>query len=79
MLRRMVQALIVVYAAVILGFVWLTKDLTVANLLHDPLFAGYSIAVVVYLQSRFVNAMLYRPAPDAVEVLLVRRRAEDVA
>ncbi|MCA1727439.1 MAG: glycosyltransferase family 2 protein [Actinobacteria bacterium] len=63
-LRRAVQALVVLYSAAILGFVWLTKDLTLASIVRDPLFAGYSIAVVIYILSRFVLAMLYRPSGE---------------
>ena len=59
-----VAAVIAVYAVAILGFVWLTKDLTFATLTRDPLFAGYSIAVVIYVLGRFVGALFYRPVPD---------------
>ena len=64
LLRGVLKAAIVVYAAAILGFVWLTKDLTFATLARDPLFASYSIAVVVYVLGRFVLALFYRPVPD---------------
>jgi hyaluronan synthase len=63
-LRRFVQVVIIVYAAGIFGFVWLTKDLTLDTLTRDPLFAGYSIAVVIYILSRFVFALFYRKVPD---------------
>lgn len=63
-LRGLLKAVIVVYAVAILGFVWLTKDLTFATLSRDPLFATYSIAVVLYVLGRFVVAMFYRPTPD---------------
>lgn len=63
-LRVALRALIVGYGVAILGFVWLTKDLTFATLSADPLFATYSIAVVVYVLGRFVLAMMYRSAPD---------------
>jgi hyaluronan synthase len=56
---------IVFYAALILGFIWLTKDLTFASLSADPLFATYSIAVVFYVLGRFVLALLYRSVPDS--------------
>ena len=62
--RFLLKALIAVYAAAILGFVWLTKDLTFATLSRDPLFAGYSIAVVIYVLGRFVLSIFYRPVPD---------------
>jgi hyaluronan synthase len=66
--RRLASGLlrgtIVLYAIGLLGFIWLTKDLTFATLQRDPIFAGYSIAVVIYVLGRFVAAMFYRPAPD---------------
>lgn len=58
------RVVIVVYAALIMVFVWLTKDLTFATLARDPLFAGYSIAVVLYVLGRFVASFFYRPVPD---------------
>ncbi|MDQ3681133.1 MAG: glycosyltransferase family 2 protein [Actinomycetota bacterium] len=63
-LRGLLKVVIVCYAVVILGFVWLTKDLTFATLARDPLFASYSIAVVVYVLGRFLLALFYRPVPD---------------
>ncbi|HEX2046387.1 MAG TPA: glycosyltransferase [Acidimicrobiales bacterium] len=63
-LRGLLKAVIVVYAAAILGFVWLTKDLTFATLSRDPIFASYSVAVVIYVLGRFVLALFYRPVPD---------------
>jgi len=62
--KRALQAMIAVYAAAILLFVWLTKDLTFATLRKDPVFAGYSIAVVFYVLGRFVASAFYRPVPD---------------
>jgi hyaluronan synthase len=64
MLRGLLKAVIVVYAVAILGFVWMTKDLTFATLSRDPLFASYSIAVVIYVLGRFVLALFYRSVPD---------------
>lgn len=64
-LRVLMRAVILAYAAVILGFLWLTKDLTFASLARDPLFAGYSIAVVLYVLGRFVFALFYRSVPDS--------------
>ena len=63
-LRSLLKAVIVCYAVAILGFVWLTKDLTFATLSRDPLFASYSIAVVIYVLGRFVLALFYRSVPD---------------
>ena len=58
------KIVIVIYAAAILGFIWLTKDLTFTTLSRDPIFASYSIAVVLYVLGRFVLGLLYRPVPD---------------
>jgi hyaluronan synthase len=63
-LRRLLQGVIAVYAAAILVFVWLTRDMTFATFTGDPIFAGYSIAVVLYVLGRFVGALFYRPVPD---------------
>lgn len=63
-LRGLLKAVIVLYAVAILGFIWLTKDLTFATLSRDPLFASYSIAVVIYVLGRFVLSLAYRPTPD---------------
>ncbi|HVL80768.1 MAG TPA: glycosyltransferase [Actinomycetota bacterium] len=61
---RWVHPILLAYSAAILGFVWLTKDLTVHGVVHDPLFAGYSVAVVVYILARFAFSLFYRPVPD---------------
>lgn len=58
------QLLVALYAAAILAFIWLTKQMTFASFARDPLFTGYSIAVVFYLLSRFAFALFYRPVPD---------------
>src|SRR5687767_8779912 len=63
-LRVILQLVIAVYAAAILGFVWLTKDMTFVSLTRDPVFAGYSITVVLYVLGRFVGALFYRSKPD---------------
>ena len=63
-LRVILQLVIAVYAVAILGFVWLTKDMTFVSLTRDPVFAGYSITVVLYVLGRFVGALFYRPMPD---------------
>ena len=63
-LRGLLKAVIVIYAVVILGFIWLTKDLTLATLSRDPLFASYSIGVVFYGLGRFFIALFYRPTAD---------------
>ncbi len=48
-----------------MSFVWLTKDLTFSTLAKDPVFAAYSISVVLYVVCRFIFALFYRPVPDA--------------
>jgi hyaluronan synthase len=63
-LRRAHQGLILVYAAVVLGFIWSVKDLTFGMLSEEPLFAGYSVAVGFYVLGRFVGALFYRSVPD---------------
>jgi hyaluronan synthase len=61
---RIVQAVIVAYGVAILFFVWMTKDMTIASLRQDPLFAAYTISVLIYILARFVVAMFYRPVRD---------------
>lgn len=63
-LRWLVQAVAAIYALLILGFVYLARDLTFASLAADPLFAGYSLAVVCYVLGRFLLAFAYRPSTD---------------
>ena len=63
-LHSALQATVCIYMALILGFVWLTRDLTFATLEQDPVFAIYSIAVVLYVLGRFITALFYRPVPD---------------
>lgn len=62
--QALTRGMILCYAGAILAFVWFTKQLAFASLARDPMFAGYSIAVVIYLMARFVLAFLYRPVPD---------------
>jgi hyaluronan synthase len=62
--RIAVRAVIVVYAAAIVYLLWQTKAITFAAIARDPLFAGYSIAVVFYLLARFALSVFYRPVPD---------------
>jgi hypothetical protein len=52
-----VQVVVLVYSVAILAFIWLTKDLTLASFTDDPVFAGYSTAVVIYVLGRFVIAL----------------------
>ena len=58
------QIVIAVYVVAILFFVWLTRDLSFATFTREPLFAGYSLAVVTYVLARFVFGLFYRPFPD---------------
>ena len=43
---RVVQVVIVIYAIAILFFVWMTKDMTIASLRSDPLFAATAQSAV---------------------------------
>ena len=63
-LHAALQVAVCIYMALILAFVWLTKDMTFATLEQDPIFAVYSIAVVLYVLGRFITALFYRPVPD---------------
>jgi hyaluronan synthase len=63
-LKAVLRVLVVVYGIAVLGFIWLTKDMTFTTLTRDPIFAGYSITVVIYVLGRFVGALFYRPVPD---------------
>jgi hyaluronan synthase len=63
-LRASVQVIAALYAVAILFFVFLARDMTVASLTRDPLFGGYSIAVVLYVLGRFALALMYRPTKD---------------
>jgi hyaluronan synthase len=63
-LRRTVQVVAVAYMAALLCLLYLSRDLTIANLARDPFFATYSLAVVAYVLGRFVVSLGYRPLPD---------------
>jgi hyaluronan synthase len=63
-LHAALKATVCIYMALVLGFVWLTKDMTFATFAQDPVFALYSIAVVLYVLGRFIMAQFYRPVPD---------------
>ena len=62
--RVVIQAIAIVYAAVILVFVWMSREMTFTGLTDDPIFAGYSLAVLCYVMGRFVVSGFYRPTPD---------------
>jgi hyaluronan synthase len=59
-----IKAIVVAYGLAILYFLWMTKDLTIASVRRDPLFAAYSVSVLCYLLARFVLSMFYRPTAD---------------
>ena len=63
-LSAVTRVVVGVYSVAILAFVWLTKDLTMGSFTDNPVFAGYSTAVVIYVLGRFVIALFYRPWPD---------------
>ena len=59
-----VRLVVGLYTLAIFWFLWITRDLTVASLARDPLFASYSVAVLCYLLIRFFLSLGYRPVPD---------------
>jgi hyaluronan synthase len=61
---RVLQAVCIAYGVVLLYVVWLAKDITIASLMRDPVFGGYSFLVTCYVLARFSLAPLYRPTPD---------------
>src|SRR5687767_14046367 len=42
----------------------MSREMTFSGLTDDPIFAGYSLAVVCYVMGRFVVSAIYRPVPD---------------
>src|SRR5687768_8546755 len=42
----------------------MSREMTFTGLTDDPIFAGYSLAVVCYVMGRFVVSAFYRPVPD---------------
>jgi hyaluronan synthase len=58
------QVVCVAYAAFLLYWIWLAKDVGFSVILEDPLFYTYSLLVTVYVCTRFLLAPLYRPTPD---------------
>ncbi|HEX2076008.1 MAG TPA: glycosyltransferase [Geodermatophilus sp.] len=52
------------YAVAILALIWMARELTIASLTRDPLFATYSIAVLCYVLGRFALSLFYRPSRD---------------
>ena len=81
-LRLVLQIVILAYAVAILAFIWTIKDLTISMLTQDPFFAGYSIAVGLYVMGRFIGALFYRTVPDvkyrpSVSVIIPAFNEED--
>ncbi len=63
-LGTVLRLVILGYAAAILGLIWMARELTIASLTRDPVFATYSIAVLCYVLGRFAIALFYRPTRD---------------
>ncbi|MGI9659800.1 MAG: glycosyltransferase family 2 protein, partial [Gaiellaceae bacterium] len=63
-LSRALQVTCLVYAGVLVYWVWLAKDVAASRLFADPVFYGYSIAITAYIGARFFLAPFYRPTPD---------------
>ena len=61
---RSLQVVCVLYAAALLWWLWLAKELSVTALFEDPLVYGYSIVITAYILARFALGLLYRPTPD---------------
>ncbi len=61
---RSLQVVCVLYAAALLWWLWLAKELSVTALFEDPLVYGYSIVITAYILARFAFGLLYRPTPD---------------
>jgi hyaluronan synthase len=61
---RTLQLVCVLYAAGLLWWLWLAKELSVAAIFQDPLVYGYSIVITAYILGRFAIGSLYRPTPD---------------
>jgi hyaluronan synthase len=61
---RGLQIVCVLYAAGLLWWLWLAKELSVTAIFHDPLVYGYSVVITAYILARFALGLLYRPTPD---------------
>ena len=62
---RALQITCVVYAGVLVYWIWLAKDVAASRLLADPLFYSYSLVISAYILTRFFLAPFYRPSDDA--------------
>lgn len=63
-LSRALQLVCVLYAVVLMYWIWVAKDSGVAAFLNDPFFYAYSLCVTFYVAARFVLAPFYRATPD---------------
>jgi hyaluronan synthase len=63
-LRRLAQAAGAAYLLALLGLIWMSRDMTFANLRRDTFFAAYSLFVLVYVLGRFGVSLAYRALPD---------------
>ena len=61
---RSLQLVCVLYAAALLWWLWLAKELSVTALFEDPFVYGYSVVITAYILARFALGLLYRPTPD---------------
>ncbi len=61
---RSLQVVCVLYAAALLWWLWLAKELSVSALFEDPLVYGYTVVITAYILARFAFGLLYRPTPD---------------
>lgn len=65
LVTRLLQAVCLLYGVALMYWVWMAKSFSVAFLVQDPVFHGYSAMVTLYVLSRFCMAPLYRPTPDS--------------
>jgi hyaluronan synthase len=61
---RTLQLVCLLYAAGVLWWLWLAKELSVTAIFADPLVYGYSVVITAYILARFAFGLLYRPTPD---------------
>lgn len=61
---RALQLVCILYAIVLLYWIWIAKDTGLAAFFNDPFFYAYSLCVTFYVAARFLIAPFYRPTPD---------------
>jgi len=61
---RALQLACILYAIVLLYWIWIAKDTGLAAFFNDPFFYAYSLCVTFYVAARFLIAPFYRPTPD---------------